>query len=97
MLPINTSNQEIVISRVHVELTDLLTLIVRDKVHRLFNHDDKIIRIPVIFEMSRNKAHQNEFIARGPMEVDGPDLEARAATGMSYKSIDAMVSKLDRQ
>ncbi|MDR1890823.1 MAG: ribosome-associated translation inhibitor RaiA [Puniceicoccales bacterium] len=91
------SNQEVIISGVHVELTDSLKSIVHDKVHKLFNHDGKIIRIRVTLEMSKNKAHQNEFIAHGHVEVGGPDLEARSATGDLYKSIDAMVSKLDRQ
>jgi putative sigma-54 modulation protein len=77
------SNQEVIISGVHVELTDSLKSIVREKVHKLFNHDGKIIGIRVTLEMSKNKAHQKEFIAHGHVEVGGPDLEARSPTGDS--------------
>ncbi|MDR2603070.1 MAG: ribosome-associated translation inhibitor RaiA [Puniceicoccales bacterium] len=91
------NNQEVIISGVHVDLTDSLKSVVHDKVHKLFNHDGKIIRIRVTLEMSKNKAHQDEFIAHGHVDIGGSDIEAKAATGDLYKSIDAMVSKLDRQ
>ncbi|MDR2779007.1 MAG: ribosome-associated translation inhibitor RaiA [Puniceicoccales bacterium] len=91
------NNQEVIISGVHVDLTDSLKSVVRDKVYKLFNHDGKIIRVRVTLEMSKNKAHQDEFIAHGRVEIGGPDLEARAATEDLYKSIDAMINKLDRQ
>jgi putative sigma-54 modulation protein len=80
-----------------VDLTESLKDVVNEKVRKLFRHDKKIIRIRVSLEMSKNKAHTDEFIAHGHVEIGGPDLEARAATGDLYKSIDAMVEKLDRQ
>jgi ribosome-associated translation inhibitor RaiA len=65
ILPLNISNQEVIISRVDVHLTDLLKSVIHDQVHKLLNHDNKIIRIRVILEMSQNNAYQDEFIAHG--------------------------------
>ncbi|MDR1414064.1 MAG: ribosome-associated translation inhibitor RaiA [Puniceicoccales bacterium] len=90
-------SNEIIISGIHVDLTESLKNTVNEKVHKLFNHDKKIIRVRVNLEMSKNKAHKDEFIAHGHVEIGGPDIEAKAATGDLYKSIDAMVEKLDRQ
>jgi putative sigma-54 modulation protein len=91
------SDQEVIISGVHVDLTESLKSIVSEKAHKLFNHDSKIIRVRVTLEMSKNKAHRDEFIAHGRVEVGGPDIEAKAATEDLYKSIDAMINKLNRQ
>jgi putative sigma-54 modulation protein len=91
------SEQEVIISGVHVDLTESLKAIVHEKARKLFNHDSKIIRVRVTLEMSKNRAHQDEFVAHGHIEIGGPDIEARAATEDLYKSIDLMVDKLDRQ
>jgi putative sigma-54 modulation protein len=91
------SEQEVIISGVHVDLTESLKSVVNEKAHKLFNHDSKIIRVRVTLEMAKNKAHKDEFIAHGRVEIGGPDIEAKAATEDLYKSIDAMVGKLDRQ
>ena len=91
------NDKEVIISGVHVDLTNALKDMVNEKVRKLFSHDSKIIRIRVALEMAKNKAHQDEFVAHGRIEIGGPDIEAKAATGDLYKSIDAMVDKLDRQ
>jgi putative sigma-54 modulation protein len=91
------SDQEVIISGVHVDLTESLKTVVMEKVRKLFSHDRKIIRIRVTLEMSKNKAHQDEFLAHGRIEIGGPDIEAKAASEDLYKSIDMMVAKLDRQ
>ncbi|MDR3144369.1 MAG: ribosome-associated translation inhibitor RaiA [Puniceicoccales bacterium] len=91
------SDQEIIISGVHVDLTESLKAIVSEKVRKLFHHDREIIRVRVTLEMSKNKGHQDEFVAHGHVEIGGPNIEAQAATEDLYKSIDAMIGKLDRQ
>ncbi|MDR1433060.1 MAG: ribosome-associated translation inhibitor RaiA [Puniceicoccales bacterium] len=88
---------EVIISGVHVDLTDALKDTVNEKIRKLFHRDSKIIRIRVTLEMAKNKAHKDEFVAHGRLEIGGPDIEAKAATDDLYKSIDAMVGKLNRQ
>jgi putative sigma-54 modulation protein len=91
------SNKEVIISDVHVELTDSLKELVNGKVQKLFSHDGKIIRIDISLEHSQNKSKENEFIVRGEIEIGGRNLNARAASGDMYKSIDMLINKLDRQ
>ena len=91
------SGQDVVISGVHVDLTDSIKSVVNDKINKLFAHSSSIIRVRVILEASKNKTEGKEFIARGKVEIGGPDIEATASTDDLYKSIDDMVNKLDRQ
>jgi putative sigma-54 modulation protein len=91
------SSREVIVSGVHVELTDSLKELVNGKVQRLFDHDGKIIRIEVSLEHSKNRSKENEFIAHGEIEIGGRNLNARAKSEDMYKSIDMMVNKLDRQ
>lgn len=92
-------NQNIIISGVHVELTDALKSIVNTKARTIFNHDgdNRIMRLRVNLEVSKNKSTPDDYIAHGRLEVDGPDIEASANSSDLYKSIDEMVAKLDRQ
>jgi putative sigma-54 modulation protein len=91
------SEQKIIISGVHVDLTESLKAIVSEKIQKLFHHDNSIIRVRATLEMAKNKDHQDEFIAHGRIEIGGPDIEAKAATEDLYKSIDLMIDKLNRQ
>ncbi|MDR3273727.1 MAG: ribosome-associated translation inhibitor RaiA [Puniceicoccales bacterium] len=91
------SNREVIVSGVHVELTDALKALVNDKVQKLFAHDGKIIRIDVKLECDSNKSRENEFVAHGEIKIGGQNLNARAASDDIYKSIDMMINKLDRQ
>lgn len=91
------SDREIIISGVHIDLTDAIKAMVNEKAQKLFAHNNAIIRVRVSLEVSKNKAHQDEFIARGKIEIGGTDIEASAATNDLYKSIDDMINKLDRQ
>ena len=91
------SGQDVIMSGVHVDLTDSIKSVVNDKINKLFAHSSSIIRVRVILEASKNKTEGKEFIARGKVEIGGPDIEATASTDDLYKSIDDMVNKLDRQ
>jgi putative sigma-54 modulation protein len=91
------SSREVIVSGVHVELTDSLKELVNSKAQRLFDHDGKIIRIEVSLEHSKNRSRKNEFIVHGEIEIGGHNLNARAKSEDMYKSIDVMMNKLDRQ
>ncbi|MDR1255820.1 MAG: ribosome-associated translation inhibitor RaiA [Puniceicoccales bacterium] len=91
------SNKEVIVSGVHVELTDALKALVNDKARKLFAHDGRIIHIEVKLEHDQNRSKKNEFAAHGEIKIGGQNLNARAASDDLYKSIDMMVNKLDRQ
>ena len=88
---------DIIISGLNMELTDAIKDVVHEKVEKLFEHDDHIIRMRVELEYDpHQKSHEKEFIAKGHLEVRGKDHVAHAETENLYKSIDGMVHKLDR-
>ncbi len=88
---------DVIISGLNMDLTDAIRNVVVAKVEKLFEHEDHIVRMRVELEYDAHKrTHQNEFIAKGHLEVRGNDHNAHAETDDLYKSIDEMVNKLDR-
>ena len=88
---------DVIISGLNMDLTDAIRNVVEAKIEKLFEHEDHIVRMRVELEYDAHKrTHQNEFIAKGHLEVRGNDHNAHAETDDLYKSIDEMVNKLDR-
>jgi putative sigma-54 modulation protein len=90
-------DKDIIISGVHLELSDALKSIIHEKAEKLFRHDEHIIRLRVELEHAHAKDPQEAFIAKGHVEIHGPDIIASAASDDLYKSIDLLIQKLDRQ
>ena len=92
-----TVQHDVIISGLNMELTDAIKDVVHEKVEKLFEHDDHIIRMRVELEYDpHQKSHEKEFVAKGHLAVRGNDHVAHAETDNLYKSIDEMVNKLDR-
>ena len=91
------TNQELIISGVHLDLTESLKETVAEKAEKLFNHEDHIIRGRIELEYNQNKTHAEEFIAKGHIEINGPALIVSVATDDMHKSIDQLMDKLDRK
>ena len=85
---------DIIISGHNLDLTPALKKMVIDKVSKLFDHANHIIRIRV--ELSTDQTNQNSFHAKGKIEIKGKPLIADAASDDLYKSIDQLENKLDR-
>lgn len=92
------NDKEIIISGVHLDLTDSLKNIVHEKAEKLYNHDTRIIRLRVELEYNLNKrgGKQQEYIAKGHLETSGPPMVVTVESDNLYKSIDQMVDKLNR-
>ena len=90
-------DRDIIISGVHLDLTDALKQIVQEKAEKLFRHDESIIRVRFDLEHVTTKDPQTEFVAKGHVEIQGPDIVASSASDDLYKSIDLLIQKLDRQ
>ena len=88
---------DVIISGHHLELTDAIKAAVQTKVERLFQHEERIIRLRVELEYSKNVSGQQEFMAKGHIEINGPPLILTVASDDLYTSIDLMVDKLDRK
>lgn len=86
---------KLIVSGIHLELTDALKNVVRDKVSRLIRHEPRIVRIRVDLEQDKTRAHGSQFIAKGHIEISGPDILASVSSEDAYKSIDTLIDKLD--
>lgn len=98
MTPIITPevvDSKLIVRGIHLELTDALKTTVREKVTRLLRHDSTIVRIRIDIEHDRTRDHTSEFVAKGHIEVGGPDILASVASEDAYKSIDTLMDKLD--
>lgn len=87
---------EVIISGHNLDLTDAIKASVTEKMSKLFQHENHIIRLRV--EVSHHNAadHQREFVARGIIEIRGPSLVATVHSEDLYQSIDLLTDKLDR-
>ena len=86
----------IIVRGVHLALTDALKAAAEEKVLRLLRHQERIIRVRLDLEHDRTRDRRHAFIAKGHLEVRGPDLVASVASDELSKSLDELVDKLDR-
>jgi putative sigma-54 modulation protein len=86
----------IIVRGIHVELTDALKAMAEEKATRLLRHQEHIIRVRLDLEHDQTRAARLAFIAKGHIEIRGPDLIASVASDDLAKSLDAVMDKLDR-
>ncbi len=86
---------EIIVSGIHLDLTPSLKYYVREKMERLFRHDEHIVRIKVELECSREHDKEHKFIAKAHVEIRGPNINCSADSEEMHKSVDLLVDKLD--
>jgi putative sigma-54 modulation protein len=82
----------IIVRGIHLDLTPSLHQAATDKCDRLLRHEHDIVRIRVDLELDKTR---DLFLAKGRLEIKGPDLLAQAASEDAYKSLDLLVDKLD--
>ena len=90
-------NDTILISGLNLELTEALKNCVYEKMAKLFKHNERIIRLNVELEYQPSRKRNNEFIAKGHIELSGPDIVVSVESEDLYKSIDTLAEKLTRQ
>ncbi|RXK54793.1 ribosome-associated translation inhibitor RaiA [Oleiharenicola lentus] len=84
-----------IIRGIHLDLTDALRRITMEKAARLLRHNDHILRIRLDLELDKTRGAKDQFIAKGRIEISGPDLIASVQSEDAYKSVDLLVDKLD--
>ena len=67
---------KVLVRGVHLELTDALRAAATEKAARLLRHNSHIVRIRVDLELTRGHGVPDKFIAKGHIEIGGPDLIA---------------------
>ena len=63
---------DVIVSGIHLELTEGLKAHVREKMERLFRHESHIVRLKVELECDRKHDHEHQFIAKGHIILHGP-------------------------
>ncbi len=91
------NKKEIIISGHNLELTEALKADVNNKIGKLYTLDERIIRMRIELEYDGNKHKDNEFVAKGHIEIQGPDMIVSVASDNMYKSIDLLANKLMRK
>ena len=86
----------IIVRGVHLDLTGALKSIAEEKAVRLLRHQEHIIRVRLDLEHDKKRALHQAFVAKGHIEIRGPDLLASVASDDLYKSLDQLIDKLDR-
>ncbi|HET7536812.1 MAG TPA: ribosome-associated translation inhibitor RaiA [Candidatus Didemnitutus sp.] len=86
---------EIIVSGIHLELAPSLKYYAREKMERLFRHDEHIVRIRIELACDRTHDKEHKFIAKARVEIRGPDLICSAESEEMHKSVDLLVDKLD--
>jgi putative sigma-54 modulation protein len=86
---------KLIVRGVHLDLTEALRVAAAEKTARLLRHNDHIIRLRVDLELDKTHEVGSQFIAKGHIEIAGPDLLASVTSDDCYKSLDLLVDKLD--
>jgi putative sigma-54 modulation protein len=90
-----TQSSKLILSGIHLELTEALKAAAQSKAARLLRHNERIIRLRLDLEHDRTRGVEAQFIAKGHIEIGGPDLLASVASDDAYKSLDLLIDKLD--
>jgi len=88
--------RDVIVSGIHLDLTPSLKTYVKDKVDRLFRHEDRIVRVRVELEFDGKNDVTRPFIAKGHITLHGPDFNCSVAADECHKSVDQLVDKLNR-
>lgn len=86
---------KILLRGIHLTLTDALRDTLRGKAERLLRHARDIDRIRIDLEHDTTRGRA-VFVAKGHIEIGGPDLLASVASEDAYKAVDLLINKLDR-
>lgn len=80
-----------IVRGIHLDLTAALKDIAQQKAIRLLRHNAYIIRLRIDIEYDKTRGQADQFIAKGLIEIGGPDLVASVATEDAYKSLDQLI------
>lgn len=85
----------IIVRCAHFEITPALQAAAEEKAARLLRHEEHIARIRIDIEHDRTRNPEQAFVAKGHIEIRGPDLIASVEAGEPLNALDALIDKLD--
>jgi putative sigma-54 modulation protein len=92
--PVPTGDR-VIVRGIHLDLTPALRAAATDKAERLLRHEEHIVRIRLDLEADHTHDVNARYIAKGRVEIRGPDLIASVTSEDAYKSLDLLIDKLD--
>jgi putative sigma-54 modulation protein len=86
---------KLILRGIHLNLTDAMRSIIHEKVGRLLRHEPRIDRVRIDVDLDKTKGSKAHFVAKGHIEISGPDLNASVDSDDAYKAVDLLIDKLD--
>ncbi|HEY9250003.1 MAG TPA: ribosome-associated translation inhibitor RaiA [Rariglobus sp.] len=86
---------KVILRGIHLDLSDSMKAVFNEKAARLLRHEPRIDRIRIDIELDKTKTAKDHFIAKGQIEIGGPDIVASTDSDDAYKSVDLLADKLD--
>jgi len=87
----------LILSGLHLNLTDSLKGIVFEKMEKIYKHEERIIRARIeLVHDSKSSSHEKEYVAKGHLELKGKTITISVLSENIYKAVDELVEKLDR-
>lgn len=94
--PPASPDDKMILRGIGVSLTEAMRRVIEAKVERLLRHEPRIVRVRIDVE-KESTARVPRFIAKGHIEIGGPDLIVSVTDADAYKAADLLVNRLDRQ
>jgi putative sigma-54 modulation protein len=89
-------SEKILVRGIRLQITPITHETALTKGARLLRHHSDLLRVRFDLEFDRTKDVNAQFIAKGRIEIPGPDLIASVASEDIMKSLALLVDKLDR-
>ena len=91
----NPATPRIIVRGIHLGLREALKSSAVEKASRLFRHQERIVRLRFDLEHDQTSDPAQAFIAKGHIEIHGPNLVASVSSDDLQKSLDGVIDKLD--
>lgn len=91
----HVNHDKLLFRGIHLSLTDAMRSVLNEKTERLLRHEPRIDRIRIDIEHDASRGRE-VFVAKGHIEIGGPDLIASVSADDAYKATDLLIDKLDR-
>ena len=93
--PHSNNGAKLLLRATHVDLDDGAKAMIETKAGRLFRHEPRIDRVRI--EVERDIRGRNRgFVAKGRVELAGPDLTASVSAETAPAAVGLLIDKLDR-
>jgi len=93
--PVNNPADKLLLRGIHLSLTASMRASLHAKTERLLRHEPRIDRLRIDIEHDATRGRE-VFVAKGHIEIGGPDLVASVSAEDAYKAADLLIDKLDR-